>query len=328
MANGPTTIGPRAASVNTILSYSFAADTRAIYVQNYSRYTLLVSFADAEPTATDSLNNQYDGVLSPGGRDVFYVQSRGASSQERGINRIGAFTGKVWIMPVDRTGSQANAGTVSGVNDVWVSAYGPYDPEPPITGGMPLNVDLSSQPRVISLPPPGAQLLGDSSQDWTTSAPGAHLLIPLAATANNLAAGQMIVYIFHLGLFPQVVTSGTFIQTRIALQAQPSDASNTPLGSPTTLYHVPVISGLSTSAVYAPPIILQPYFPLAAIVPLPGNTANVWLQFVKVGGGDMVIEYQYAIWYDQNNAGSPPGYGGSIQAQRWNGQFSTSAGIW
>src|SRR5690348_12752248 len=100
----------------------------------------------------DSLNNQYDGVLAPGGRDTFYVQSRGASSAERSLNAMGAFTGNVWIMPVDRTASQANTGTLSTISDVWLSAYGPYDPPPPFPGGMPLNVDLSSQPRVVTVP--------------------------------------------------------------------------------------------------------------------------------------------------------------------------------
>ena len=162
MTSGPIVIGPRPAIAGSVLSYSVPKETQAIYVQNYTRFTLLVSFSATEPTATDSLNNQYDGVLAAGGRDVFYVQSRGATTRERGLNAIGAFSGSVWIMPIDRTGSQANVGTVSGVNDLWVSGYGPYDPPPPITGGMPLNVDLSSQARVVAIPPPGSQALSGS----------------------------------------------------------------------------------------------------------------------------------------------------------------------
>ena len=152
MTSGPIVIGPRPAVAGSVLSYSVPKETQAIYVQNYSKLTLLVSFAATAPTATDSLNNQYDGVLAPGGRDTFYVQSRGASSAERSLNAMGAFTGNVWIMPVDRTASQANTGTLSTISDVWLSAYGPYDPPPPFPGGMPLNVDLSSQPRVVTVP--------------------------------------------------------------------------------------------------------------------------------------------------------------------------------
>lgn len=151
--SGPLVIGPRSVTAGTVLQYSsLPPDTVAIYIQNYSKLTLLVSFGVSQPTATDSLNNQYDSVLAPGGRDVFYVQARGASIAERRLNAVGAFTGNVWLMPVDRTTAQANTGTTSQMNDVWLSAYGPYDPLPPFPGGMPLNIDISSQPRVVGLP--------------------------------------------------------------------------------------------------------------------------------------------------------------------------------
>ena len=321
--SGPVMIGPKNPTANTPMHYTFDAETVAIYVQNYTRFTLLVSFSATEPTATDSLNNQYDGVLAAGGRDVFYVQSRGATTRERGLNAIGAFSGSVWIMPIDRTGSQANVGTVSGINDLWVSGYGPYDPPPPITGGMPLNVDLSSQARVVAIPPPGSQALSGS---WDPSIFNPLTINFVTLSATNIANLQACVYLFYFSLFP--TATATPSSMHFQLQAQPQDSGHNAVGSVTTLFRATTYSYGTTTYLFAFPVVFSPYFPLAALVGYPSNARYLEINLVQTGGANIASDFNFALTADPNNLSFPPSYGGNSGPQRWGGQFTNQIGLW
>lgn len=325
--SGPLVIGPQQPALNTVMPFTgLPADSIAIYVQNYSRFTLLVSFGATAPTATDSLNNQYDGMLAPGGRDIFYVQSRGASRMERSLNAMGAFTGNVWIMPVDRTGSLANAGTVSGQNDIWVSIYGPNDPLPPFPGGMPLNVDLSSQARVIAIPPAGGQLLNGT---WNTATFATQGIALFALSATNIALQAAQLYLFHLGMYQQLPAAvAAPAQTRVAVQAQFQTSGFVNVGSPVSMYIFPFINYLTATQFATTNIVLTPFFPICSTLTVPATAAWLAVNLVKVGGVDTQIQFDYQMWLDPNNAGPPASYGGNAGPQRWAGQYSSQAGIW
>lgn len=326
---GPVLIGPKQPTAGVVMAYTVPADTASIYVQNYTRLHLLISFGDVAPTATDSLSNQYDGVLAPGGRDLFYVQSRGASSRERGLNAMGAFTGHVWIMPVDRSNTLAFAGTASGNNDIWVSAYGPYDPPPPFPGGMPLNVDISSQPRVISLPIPGDFAATDT---WSPAVTNPFSLIILQIPPALVTAGQFIFYIFHLSAFPQLNAAAT--SQTVAFQAQLLDNSLANIGAATLLYEATIAAaGSGTNAGFYSPLIIQPHFPLAYNLQPPANAVWVAFQTRLAAGGTTPIVINFAAMLDFNNTGIPPNYGGTNSgniAERWAGQFGGlgGTGMW
>lgn len=149
---GPALIGPWNPVSGTPNQYKFGPETQWVYVRNQTHLTLLVVFSETQPKSLNSLSNEYDNVVREGGELLMWTQSRGASTAERSLNAVGAFTGSVWIMPVDLSSTLASTGTTSSTNNVWVGAGGPYDPPPPVSAGIPLGTDLTSQPRVIALP--------------------------------------------------------------------------------------------------------------------------------------------------------------------------------
>lgn len=271
--SGPILIGPRLANAGGIMSYSVPAETQAIYVQNYSKLTLLVSFAATAPSATDSLNNEYDGVLAPGGRDTFYVQSRGASVAERSLNAMGAFTGNVWIMPVDRTGALVNTGSISTNSDVWLSAYGPYDPPPPFPGGMPLQVDLSSQPRVVAVP---IGLSHFYTNDWALIAghtPAVSVLATWIPSSAQLAARVCGMYFYYAWLDVQYNSTGTEAIV-FNLEIQWRTAAGTAVGAAFVIAKGTIVSSTTSGDHWK----LSPAAPFAAIGAIPATAAKVDVQ--------------------------------------------------
>lgn len=292
--SGPLLIGPTPLTVNMPVQVKMAAETHAIYVQNYSRYTILVSFSDVQPTSTDSLNNQYDGVLQAGGRDVFYVQSRGASAMERSLNAMGAFTGSVWFMPIDRTGNQSNTGSVSQINDLWVSAYGPNDPPPPFPGGMPVNVDLSSQPRIITIPMTLSQsFLG------TWNGVGTFDVTTFNASAAQVLAGFAPLYLYYINVIAATAT-GTLT---FNVQAQEKDAGGAATGLPyifcTGKVWANATNNTATQWEFRPP------FALGKVGPLNPNTAKITVQFANVSGTPITVGFTLCASMDTRNISSP-----------------------
>ncbi|HEX5548487.1 MAG TPA: hypothetical protein VFX24_13840 [Ktedonobacterales bacterium] len=286
MSSGPTTIGPLTAVSGSVLSYTVPPETQAIYVQNYSKLTLLVSFAATAPTAMDSLNNQYDGVLAPGGRDTFYVQSRGASSAERSLNAMGAFTGNVWIMPVDRTSGLVNSGSISTNSDVWLSAYGPYDPPPPFPGGMPQNVDLSSQPRVVAVP---IGLSHFYTNNWSLAAGHVPLISLLATwipTPAQLAAGVCGMYVHYVWVDCAYNGTGS-MSFPFDLEIQWRTSGGAAVGSAFVIARGTLVSATTSGDHWK----LNPAAPLALVGQIPPTAAKVDVQInfssgavVAVGG--------------------------------------------
>ncbi len=292
--SGPTLIGPFALTPGTPIHVQMSAETQAVYVQNYSRYTVLVSFSDTQPTATDSLNNQYDGVLQAGGRDVFYVQSRGASAQERRLNAIGAFTGSVWFMPIDRTSAQASTGSVSQINDLWVSAYGPYDPPPPFPGGMPVSLDLVSQPRVVVVP---MSLSHFYVNTW--NGVGTSLVATLIPTATQLAAGFAPIYLYYANVIAGSAT-GT---TTFAIQLQWQNGGGGSVGSPFVFCEGKVWANATNNT--ATQWEFRPGFPLGAVGPMPGGAAQAAIQIANLGGTPITVAFTIAVGMDGQNISAP-----------------------
>lgn len=223
---GPVTIGPTAPTDKQPFQTMVSTETVAVYVQNKSRMTLYVAFQDVQPTAQDSSGGQYNAVVLPGHQALIPVQSRGVSGRERSLNAMGAFTGSVWIMPRDYTGTNATSGTASSLVGIFVSAYGPYDPLPVTAVDQPV-IDLSSQPRVIAMPSSGE--ISVTGQFVPSTVPQDAVIVNQTGVGGIIQTTGIMLYIYSFTVMP--AWAPNLGAAQVKLRAQPVDILNTPIGA-------------------------------------------------------------------------------------------------
>lgn len=146
------TLGPFSMTPGTPVGpLQLGKDIGAIQIHNDSPYNVYVYPQAAAPSATDSLNGGYNGVATPFSHPVIRLQPRSGSPAEQQTNAIASFGGTLYLMPVDPQAALARNGTVSSLAQVHLDVYSQWE-TPPEAWANPRQMDLTSQPRVISLP--------------------------------------------------------------------------------------------------------------------------------------------------------------------------------
>lgn len=202
----PQTLGPyTTASTPKIVpgtAFSITIDraAQAIQIHNDSPYRLYFQFDGQKPTATNSMSGQYVGMAAPWSHPVLPVQRTAASGYERMLNAIRDFQGILWVMVIDPTAALAQTGTVSTLAEIHVDVYLPGENWPQ-SWAIPRQQDLTSQPRVVTVP-----MALDSFSFFTgrvtTPAAGARVQISPNLSINPSSFVSMVFYLYQVVLTP------------------------------------------------------------------------------------------------------------------------------
>lgn len=319
------TIGPFTTTTTPpiVTGQAFQVDiplaTVAIQVHNDTPFRLYVQFDGDKPTATSSVVvGGYDGMASPWAHPVI--------PRQQSLGSYSPFNGKLWIMVVDPTSVLAQTGSISTLAEIHIDCYMPNE-QWPQAWAIPRQQDVTSQARMIALPPGGGQLLNGTWSTATFATLGVNIF---TLSATNIQLQAAVFYLFHLGLYPQIpAAAGVPQQTRCALQAQFQTGGFVNVGLATTLYLFPMITTFNAANdASAQAIVLQPFFPIVAPLTVPATAAFLVINLVKLGGNDAVIQFNFQMEVDPNNAGPPASYGGNFGPNRWAGQYSNTSGLW
>lgn len=292
-----------------------STETIALYVQNKSQLTLYLAFQEARPSAPDSTASLYNAVVLPGHQALVPVQSRGSSSSERSLNAMGAFTGSVWIMPRDYTGNLAFTGNVSKDVGVFVTAFGPYDPLPATAVDTPA-VDLSSQPRVVTIPAPGG---GCHADTVALTGQGTYILThPLLSTSITPRSSWAQTLAFYLHACSATLKIPDQAYVDLTLRMVQQDNTNAVISSFDLLHFA--LSGVQISATI-PGAVNYTYLPSSpfafSFVPL-ANTVQISLAWfigeyhVATNNVSLFDSWQADIDWQSNGMVPPIGQGAGV----------------
>lgn len=223
------TLGPYNLTAGTPVGpLTIGRDVGAIQVHNDSPYNIYLSASAAKPSAVDSLSGNYLEVATPNAHPVLRLQPRAGSPAEQAPNAISNFAGTLYLMPIDPQAALARNGTYSNLAQVHLTVYSPWE-QAPEAWAMPRQMDLTSQPRVISLVPD--PWLNFRNQ-W---APGAAGNLSLVADVLYTGAASGVQFWRFYGLsFSAYSSPASGVAFQIILRNESTDG--TVLGTATLVY--------------------------------------------------------------------------------------------
>ena len=296
-----TTLGPYTPVSGTVITVKVRTDAQWIYVYNDSPLSLLGKFDGTAPTALSSLDGSYNFAVRPHSDPVVPVQKGGVSAAELQLNGIAQFQGTLYLMPRD-PGGLAQSGTVSIRSEIFVTVGGPYD-EPPRPSSTMRQTDLSSQPRVITVPIAGGQL---QSGNWNmaTFAQVAFGLYSYPAALTSPTTLPIYVYSCHLSVEAAPPFAGL---TRVACQfeALASDGITVLASGNLLTFTLAVIWNTTSNILSIVPFGYAPPFPPVYLANIPSGTKSVLVQFIKVLGANLTVNWNAGVGFDPNNTNAP-----------------------
>ena len=194
-------IGPLTLTVGQPFRLDLAPDTAYVDIQNDSLNDVWVHYGETQPTDITNANKTWHRVVRRQHNGLLpTVGYRGASAAERQTNTIGAFKGRIWLLAVS-PGGLAVTGTISGRSQVYVTPYAIGDALPSHSS-LSTQMDLSSQPRVIAIPPTHSTPPITEIMDFTASG---QYITPVQGTAfpplgqATWSGSQILVcYVYYL----------------------------------------------------------------------------------------------------------------------------------
>jgi len=259
---------------------------------------LAVSFQSNAPAtvAQGFSGNPWQGVVQSGGAKRFLLPPNN-----------GLWTGRIWLYPLNVSSQSAATGGSSGYSRAYVTTFGAGE-EPVDFQGVIRGLDLTSQPRIISVPmAAGSTIYKTLTLPTTVLAFNAGNVVNAAMLTVGASQGltqAVSVYLHNASAYALTVGACQF-----SISAWYCDAANVPLQ---------VVGGQfffeawaagefgpkgGTSLAFATP-------ELRTSQSVPANTASIQLFYILTGGGGgMTVSVRFDCSVDVFNAGFIGGVG-------------------
>jgi hypothetical protein len=293
------TYGPLSLTTNTITPVSVPNSSTFVYIGNDSPYDVLVSFLPSQPPVSTTAVGDWTGVVQAFHHGNFPTPANLQSPLG------GGFTGRVWLLPLDtRSAGLSTTGSISALANLWVIATEAGE-QPPDAYAAPRQTDLSSQPRIVAVPPSTAQTMtGEATftaagQVYTPI--GAVVAAPPSPATQFDGATTIVVYLYSL----HFVCSAAILKYRLRLVC--TDHASVVLSNSDMFY-----GQCSTTM----PNVFTPYFPFSYAFAPPATTTNVSLNIyaAAISANPTTLELNLAMEADVVSGIPVPAIGGGLTA--------------
>lgn len=308
------TFGPLALTVNTRVPVALPSNTTAVYIGNDSIYDMLVALSDTVPAVVTQAGDPWNAIVQAGHHLTLTVPTNIYTPQGST-----GYTGSLYLLPLGRTG-QASTGLISSTAQAWVIACQAGE-TPPDAYAMPRSTDLSSQPRVVTIPVQSSNSFHDGF-GWTG---GNHFyepfppnigLGPVASTWNGTTPAYISVFSLTIGH-----TGAALADFKVQVTAQKFDLT--------------VLATYEIMVFYLPNpgvLVYTPAFPFVVKVTPPNGANTLNVRYATVNGDGVgqsgFWQVNCAIDVDTANPTSVPAMGGGylynkqvVWSQGTNSQF-------
>lgn len=280
-------------------SLQIPRDTATLFFKNDGPYDYFLSYGGtSHPPYTPPNDSRIMAQVFAGEYAVLPIQSRGTAPRELALNAIGDFDGYVWYYAVDNTGGLALSGSASSRNLLALVTYGPFDAAPVAGSVRPLWHDLSSQPRVIAIPPATVNaFVGQAS--YTAAL---QIATPFPSFLGSLVStsGSFVVPIYLYSLHVSASQSSVLF----AVQAIGRNDSGTILDT-ITIFRGNTVTG-NVSFTPAFPFVCR-YVPSAGVVDI-----SIQIQALAIGANPSKFEYNITAECDTETGMTIPAIGGGL----------------
>ena len=239
-------IGPISLIVGTPYKLNVPTDATRVVIDNDSPYDVWFSFTLTAPPVVTPSSGQWQGIMRRGHTGMVPIFGRPVASQrEQTLNAIGAFQGVMWLLAVN-PGGLASSGTVSVRSSVYITPLTPFDADP-VYSALSTQTDLSSQPRVVSVPIASTQNFSGRDavsvsvlNKWAVAQP----------TAAQLAAQSAVLYIYHAIFTLAALPVNAVCGCSLNLECYPGDAGFNPIAgfTPIVIYIADLYAAQNTTA--------------------------------------------------------------------------------
>jgi hypothetical protein len=290
-----TELGPYKLIVGTVTHVKIPMDAVQVHIKNDSQFDLLVSFNPTQPTnITDSLDGTWNATVLRHTDPVIPVQTLGASALEKQLNALGgSYQGDVWISPLNAI-NIASGGSSSGLQRVWLTTRGPYDP-PIVPSANTRQVDLTSQPRIVSVPVGIQNFVAGAWNAGSGDFIFSKLPIPAMMQTDHILCS----YLYSAVVQPDA-TSTSGLMT-FSIDAQPLTVGNAPTGIATHLawgaIAIDSTAHTMTSWSYTPAAPSAKFYNGA----LPANATQIGFQLTYQTGATLNAGYTIQVDIDGTN---------------------------
>lgn len=301
----PQTLGPFTLSSSPAIvpGAAFAVPVnraaQCIQVHNDTPDRLYFQFDGAQPTAITSMNGAYVGMAAPWSHPVIPVQRNAASARERALNAISDFQGVLWIMVVDPTAALAQSGAISTLTEIHIDVYLPGEAWPQ-SWAIPRQHDLTSQPRVITVPMAWTHFTQgriNSGATYPQIFAGMTFSLSAAQQASKCAA----VYFSYCQIMPE---AGATVGWAFQVGLQFRNSSHVNVSTPFVYASGAVLAVVNAMAI---PWIFAPTNPFCFEFAgsIPATATEIVVELIDVSGTPPTLDYTVACSLDTVNSVFP-----------------------